>query len=156
MFCIVLADRPHGSCKHSACKHTFLKPGLRVEKSENLVFWCGQRICILCVSMTPSPHPSTSSLQTLNPVSSHNNNNGGLHACVRAAEGTIRVTRAKYYAALPPRWAKKDYGQLTSHLYLLLVVFSFSFYCPFVHSAQVLCTCSVSSSSFLVNFKHHL
>ena len=34
-FCMVLADRPHGSYKRSACKHTFLKPGLRVEKSEN-------------------------------------------------------------------------------------------------------------------------
>ena len=37
-----------------------------------------------CVSMTPSPHPSTSSLRPLNPATSHNNNNnnGGLHACV--------------------------------------------------------------------------
>ena len=26
MFWIVLADRPHGSCKRSACKCTFLKP----------------------------------------------------------------------------------------------------------------------------------
>ena len=30
MFFIILADRPHGSCEH-----TFLKPVLRVEKSEN-------------------------------------------------------------------------------------------------------------------------
>ena len=38
--------------------------------------------------MTPSPHPSTSSLQPLNPPTSHNNNNnnGGLYAYVRAAE----------------------------------------------------------------------
>ena len=49
--------------------------------------------------MTPLPHPWTSSLQPLNPATSHNNNNinnGGLHACVRAAEDIkpIRVTRA--------------------------------------------------------------
>ena len=56
------------------------------------------------------PKPSTSSLQT---ATSHNNNNGRLHACVHAAEDTepIRVTRAKYYAPLPLRWAK---GLLTS------------------------------------------
>ena len=58
-FCIVLADRPHGSCKR-----TFLEPGLRVEKSENaaLAFLCGQRIRIISISMTPLPHPATSSL----------------------------------------------------------------------------------------------
>ena len=40
--------------------------------------------------MTPLPHPSTSSLRPLDPATSHNNNNinnnGGLHACVGAAE----------------------------------------------------------------------
>ena len=38
-----------------------------------------------------------------------NNNNGGLHACVGAAEDIepIRVTRTKYSAALPRRWAEK-------------------------------------------------
>ena len=97
------------------------------EKCENaaLAFSCGQRICILCVSMMPSPHPSTSSLWPLNPAMSHNNNNnGGLCACVCAAEDIdpIRVTRAKYYAPLPLRWAKKDYGQTTNHFRLLLVV----------------------------------
>ena len=102
-FCIVLADCPHGSCK---C--TFLKPGFRVEKSENaaLAFSCAWRIRILYVSMTPSAHPSTSSLRALNPTTSHNNNNnGGLHACVHAAEDIepIMVTRAKYSAPLPLR-----------------------------------------------------
>ena len=139
MFCIVLDDRPHGSCKRSACKHTFLKPGLRV---------------------TPSPHPSTSSLQPLNPAMSHHNNNniGGLHACVRSAEDIepIRVTRTKYSAPLPLRYAKEDYGHPTSHFRLLLVLFGFSFYCLFVYSAQVLCACFISSSPFLVNFKCHL
>ena len=85
MYCIVLADRPHGSWK---C--TFLKTGLRVETSKNaaLPFLCGQRICILFKTMTPSPYPSTSCLRPLNPTTSHNNNNnnGGLHACVCAAE----------------------------------------------------------------------
>ena len=78
-------------------------------------FWL---ICILCISTTPSPHPSTSSLQSLNPATSlnNNNNNGWLHACVRAAEDIEpnRVTRAKCNAPLPLRWAKKDYGQPTS------------------------------------------
>ena len=103
MFCIVLADCPHGSYKCSACKRTFLKPGLRVEKSENtaLAFLYGRRIRILCVSMTPSPHPLTSSLRPLSPVTSHNNNNnnnsGGLHACVHATEDIepTGVTRAE-------------------------------------------------------------
>ena len=44
----------------------------------------------------------------------------------------------------------------TSNFPLLLLVVGFSFYCLFVYSAQALCTCSVSSSPFLVNFKHHL
>ena len=160
MFCIILADRPHWSCKCSAHKRTFLKPGLRVEKSENaaLAFSCGQRIHILCMSMTPTPHPSTSSLWPLNPAPSRNNNNGRLHACVLAAEDIepIRVTRAKYYAPLPLGWAKKDYGQPTSHFCLLLILFGFSFYCLFVYSTQALCACSISSSPFLVNFKRHL
>ena len=36
------------------------------------------------------------------------------YACVFAAEDIepISVTMAKYYAPLPLRWAKKDYGQL--------------------------------------------
>ena len=114
MFCIVLADCPSGSCKRSACKCTFLKPAHRVETFENtaLAVLFGQWIRILCVSMTPSPHPSTSSLRPLNPALCHNNNNnnnGGLHACVHATEDIepIRVIRAP----LPLRWTKKDYGE---------------------------------------------
>ena len=149
MFCIVLADCPHGSCKR-----TFLKPGLGVENAGNavLAFSCGQRIHILCVTMTPSPHPSTCNLRPLNPAPSHNNNNnnnGGLYACVCAAEDVepIRVTRAKYYAPLPLCWAKKDYGQPTSHFCLLLW---------WSISPSTVSLCSISSSPFLVNFKHHL
>ena len=76
-YCIVLVDRPHGSWKCSAWKSTFLKTGLRREKSENaaLAFSCGWRIRILSETMTPSPHPSTSSLRPLNPAMSHNNYN---------------------------------------------------------------------------------
>ena len=87
-FSIVLANRPHGSCKHSAWKCTFLKPVLGVEKSANaaLAFLCGQQICIPSETMKPSPHPSTSCLRPLNPATSNNNNSGGLHACVCAAE----------------------------------------------------------------------
>ena len=86
--------------------------------------------------MTPLPRLSTSSLRPLNPATSHNNNNnynnnGRLHACVGAAEDTetIRVTGAKYSAALPLRWAKKDYGQPTSRFRLLLVMLGFFYYC---------------------------
>ena len=87
------------------------------------------------LSMTPSPRPSTSRLRPLNPTTSqnnnNNNNNGGLRACVGAAEDTepIRVTRAKYSAALPLHWAEKDHGRPTSH------------FCT-----QALWACSVSSS----------
>ena len=79
MSCIVLADCPNGSCK------TWSK-GEKIVKTA-LVFSFGKPIRILWVSMTPSPHPSTSSLRPLNPTTSHNNNNnnsGGLHACVQA------------------------------------------------------------------------
>ena len=39
------------------------------------------------------------------------------------------VTRTTYYTPLPLPWAKKDYGQLTWHFHLLLVVLVFSFFC---------------------------
>ena len=129
MFCIVLADRPYGSCKHSVCKRTFLKPGVRVEKSKNaaLVFSCGRRICILCI--TPSSHHSTSSLQPLNPATSHNNNNnGGLHAC----EPFLQLTRIVVECELHQQYdlinspRKRFWFPCTSHFCLLLVVFGFS------------------------------
>ena len=92
--------------------------------------------------MTPSPHPSTSRLRPLNPATSRKKQlqqQWRLHACVHAAEDIelIRVTRAKYSAPLPQWWAKRDYGQPTSHIHLLLVVFGFSFYCLFVYSVQI-------------------
>ena len=95
-------------CKHSACKHNYFKPGLRVEIYENsaLAFSCGLRIPILCVLMKPSTHPSTSSLRSLNSTTSCNNNNVRRHAWVHAAEDIepIMVTREKYYAPLPLHW----------------------------------------------------
>ena len=94
----------------------FLKPGLRVKTFWNgtLGFSLGQRIHILCVSMMPSPHPSTS---ILNPTTSrNNNNNGGLHACVCAAEDTepIRVTRAKILCSSATLLSKKRLWTSTS------------------------------------------
>ena len=91
-------------------------------------------------------------LRPHNPTTSHNHNNenGGLHACVCAAEDIepIRVSRVKYSAPLPLHWAKKDYGQPTSHFRLLLLVFGFSFYCLFVYSAQALCMLCLFFSDF--------
>ena len=94
-------DRSHGCRKRSAWKRTFLKMGLRVEKSENAAshFPVDSESAYL---MTPSPHPSTSYLWPLNPTMSHNinnnnnNYNGGLHACVRATkyiEPFLQLTR---------------------------------------------------------------
>ena len=142
MYCVVLADRPRGSWKR-----TFLKTGLRVEKSENaaLPFSFGQRIRILSEIMTPSPHPSTSCLRPLSPATSHNNNNGGLHAHVHGAEHIepfLQLTR------LVVEWESQQHFDLsngphewfrfpcTSHFHLLLLVFSFSVYCLFVYSMQ--------------------
>ena len=50
---------------------------------------------------------------------------------------------------------KQFWFPCTSHFHLLIVS-GFSFYCLFVYSAQAFCACSVSSSSFMVNFKHRL
>ena len=154
---LTLRDHLHGNA--SVCKCMFyivlanrhMNPVNAVP--ENALFW----------NLVSGYHTSTSCLRPLNPWTSHNNNNnnnnnnnGGLHACVRATEDIdpIRVNKAKYYVPLPRRWAKKDYGQPTSNFHL--VVFGFSFYCLFVYGAQALCSCSISSSLFLVNFKHHL
>ena len=69
MFCIVLADRPHGSCKRSAWKRTFLKPGLRVEKSENAVLLssCVNSESTYFAYQWRHHPPLTSSLWPLNP-----------------------------------------------------------------------------------------
>ena len=149
MFCIVLAYRPH-----LFCKYTFLKPGLMVEKFENtaLAFSCGQRIRTLCVSMTPSPHPSNSSLRPLNPATSHNNNtnNGGLHACGQAAEDIepySSCSRAWVAAAVRPHYRSTQTILVVLHkpFSSLLFVFSFFVYCLFVYIVQALCARSISS-----------
>ena len=145
MFCIIFADHPHGSCKR-----TFLKPGLRVEKSKNaaLAFSCGQRIRILSETMMPSPRPSTSSLRPLNPATSHNNNNnnGGLHACVCVSCILLSLYRSTQTGSA--------FLAVAIFIFFLLCLVLLSTVCLF--TAQAFCTCSFSSSPFLVNFKRHL
>ena len=151
MFCIILADRPNGSCKR-----TFLKPGLRVEKCENAAraFSFGRWIPILCESITPSPHPSTSPLWPLNPVTTTTTTMAD-YMLVFVPQKILSLSGLigqNIYAPLPLCWVKKDYGQPTSHFLLLLLLV----FCLFLYSVQALCACSVSSSLFLVNFKRHL
>ena len=118
-----------------------------MEKSENaaLPFSCGQRICILS--------PSTSSLWPLNPVTSHNNNNnGGLHACVCAAEDIepfLQLTCLVVECELQQQFDliigphKRFWFPCISHFLPLVVVFGFSVYCLFVYNVQALWACSV-------------
>ena len=104
-----------------------------------------RRPCILVWTVrTPSPSRSTSSLQPFNPTTSHddNSNNGRLRACAAEDIEPIRVTRTKYSAHLPLRWAK---GLSSSSSCV-----RFLFYCLFVYNAQA------SALPFLVNFKRHL
>ena len=129
MYCIALADRPCESWKRSTWKCTFLKTGLRVEKSENvaLPLSCGRRIRILSKMMTLSPHPATSH--------NNNNNNGGLHARVRATEDIepflqltcLALSQQQFNLINGPH--KRFWFPCTSHL--LLGVFGFSVYCLF-------------------------
>ena len=112
MFCIVLADRPHGSCKCSACRciNALFWNLVSGWKNPKTLAFCSRvdSKSAYFAANDAIPHLSTSSLQPLNPAPSHNNNNnnnGGL-ACVCATKdiGPIMVTRAKYYAALPLDW----------------------------------------------------
>ena len=116
------------------------------------------KICILSEMMTPSPHSLTSSLQPLNPVTSHNNNNNnGRLLLVFVFLATYSPCSRVWVAAavdLINDPNKRFWFLCTSHFHLLLV-FGFSFYCLFVNSTQALCACSVSYSPFLANFKHH-
>ena len=118
---MVLAGRPLGSCKRSAWKRTFL-------------------IRMLSEAMTPSPHPSTSCLRPLNPTTSHNNNNGGLHVCVRPAEDIepfLQLTHLVVECESQQQFDlingphKQFWFPRTSHFRLLLVVFGFSVHCLF-------------------------
>ena len=85
--------------------------------------------------MTQSPHPATS----------HNNNNGGLHARVHAAEDiepflqlTLLVveceSQQQFDLIIGPH--KRFWFPCTSHFRHLLAVFGFSVYCLFVYSVQ--------------------
>ena len=107
----------------------------------------GQRIRILCKTMTPTPHPSTSGLQPLKPAKSrnNNNNNGGLHACVRAAkdiEPFLKLTCLVVECESQQQFdlincpQKQFWFPCTNHCRRLLVVLRFTVYCLFVYSAQ--------------------
>ena len=111
-------------------------------------------------SMTPSP-----TARPLNPATSHNNNNnnnGGLQACVRAAEdlslsellGQNILLLKKYSAATLSK--KKIMDNRPAIFVFFLLCSASSSAVAFIYSVQDLCTCSVSSSPFLVNFKRHL
>ena len=127
MYCIVLANHPYGSWKRSAWKHTFLKTGLRVEKSENaaLPFSCGRRICIISKTTMPLPHPA---------MSHNKNNNGRLHARVYVAEDIepfLPLTCLEVECVLQQQFDLINspyrcfWFPCTSHFHLLLVVFWF-------------------------------
>ena len=79
----------------------------------------------------------------LNPRTSHykNNNNGGLHACVRATEDIepfLHLTclvvecESQQQFDLINSTRERFWFPCTSHFHLLLVVFGFSVYCLFV------------------------
>ena len=87
---------------------------------------CGRRICLLCVSMTPSSHHSTFSLRPLNHMTTHHNNNNN--------NGNKRFS-----------------FPCTRHFRLPLLVLGFFFYCLLVYNMLRL-----FFISFLVNFKRHI
>ena len=156
---------PHGNA--FVCKHTcfasvwaivhmdpvntvlvnapILKPGLRVEKFENaaLASSCGGgESAYFAYWWRHRPIPRPLNLSSHN---NNNNNNGGLHACIRAAEDIepIRVTRAKYNAPLPLRWAKKEpFSSSSCCVWFLLL----RFVC--IQCASFMCMLRLLFSSF--------
>ena len=107
--------------------------------------------------MTPSPHPSTASLQPLNPTTTTTTTvmDYCLCSCFLQLTRLVVKCESQQQFDLITGPHKRFWFPCTSHFHLL-VVFGFSVYCLFVYSAQALCACSVSSSQFLVNFKRHL
>ena len=105
------------------------------------------------------PAPSTSSLRPVNPVTSHNNNNnnnGRLHACVKLQKiSSLLKLVGQNILLLCYYTEQKMYDRRpTCHFHLLLLVFSFFFYCLFVYSTQALCAWVFGGFWwFLVNFK---
>ena len=115
----------------------------------------GQRIHILSEMTMPLSQPSTSCLRPLNPTMSHNNNNGGLHACVCATEDIepfLQLTHlvdeceSQQQFDLISGPHKRFRFPCTSHFHLL-VVFGFSFYCLFT-AARFMCMLCVFFSVF--------
>ena len=111
------------------------------------LFSCGQRIRILSETMMPWPHPSTSSLDLWTPRL--------LITTTTMVDYMLVFCHRRYWAFLatnspcecesqqqfdlingPHKWF---WFPCTSHFHLLLLVFSFSFYCLSVYSAQALC-----------------
>ena len=137
MFCIVLAHRPHCSFNRSAWKHTFLKPGLRVEKSENAIappldLWT-LRHSISTTTTTTADYCLCSCFLLLTRL---------VVECESQQQFDLIIDPHKWF-----------WFPCTCHYCLHLVVFGFSI-C--LYAAQAFCACSVSSSPFLVNFKRHL
>ena len=166
MYCILSADRPHSSWKRSAWNALFWKqvwgwknpktqPSHFCVVSESAYFpkrWCHR----------PTPWPLALELWTLRCLIT--TTVVVLHACVYATEDIepflqlIRLvveceSQQKFHLINGPH--KQFWFPCTSHFHLLLVVFGFSIYFLSGYSVQALCTCSVSSSPFLVNVKRH-
>ena len=143
MLCIILADCPHWSGKH-----TFLKPGLRVKKFESaaLAFSFGQR-------HRPTPRPLAFDLLTP----------WRLITTITMADYMLVFVLQKILSLLGLlgqnimllcHYAeqKRIMDNRIRHLILDPARSAFSFYCLFVYSVQALCSCSVSSP-FLVTYR---
>ena len=154
IYCIILAEGPHGSWKRSAWKHSFLKTGLRVVKSKIAAppFSCGQWIQILSKMMTPSPHPSTSCLRHLNPAMSHTTTTMAIYMLMFVSQKSfVQLTRLVVECELQQQFdpinLTIDSGFLALSFHLL-VVFGFSVYSLFVKARKL----NAHAPSLLLHF----
>ena len=140
----------------STWKHTSLKPGLRVEKSENAAL--ASHVDGKSVYFTkqwrhhPTPRPLASDLWTLQSLITTTTTttmaDDCLCSCFLQLARLVVACEAQQQFDLIIGPHKSFWFPCASHFCLFLLVF--------INSAQTLCACSVSSSLFLVNFKHHL
>ena len=156
MYCIILADRPHRSWKRSAWKHTFLKTGLRVEKSENAALpfscpWWMANLHTFPNNDAISPPLDLWNLWRLITTTTITMADYCLCSCFLQCTRLVVECESQQQFDLIIDPHKRFWFPWTSHFHRLLV-FGFSFYC--LKSKH--CACSVSSSPFLVNFKRHL